>query len=136
MKSVAHTFAKFFSNLAESLLKNLPNNPNKFDVNSVHIYYKNIELKDNFNLNLTTGKKVLEILQFIDISKAVGTDKISGRFLKDGANILAKPIAKTCIISIFSGLFSSDCKIAKLKPLYKKDPKPIMKVLDPLLSYH
>ena len=131
MKSVAHTFAKFFSNLAESLLKNLPNNPNKFDVNSVHIYYKNIELKDNFNLNLTTGKKVLEILQFIDISKAVGTDKISGRFLKDGANI-----AKICIISIFSGLFSSDCKIAKLKPLYKKDPKPIMEVLDPFLSYH
>ena len=48
---------------------------------------------------------------------------VSGRFLKDGANILAKPIAKICNISILSGLFPSDCKIAKLKPLYKKGLK-------------
>ena len=120
MESVAQTFAKFYSNLAESLLKNLPNSPNKFDINSVHHYYKNIELKDNFNLNLTTERKVLKVLQFIDISKAAGIHKISGRFLKDGANILAKPIGKTCNISISSGLSPSDCKIAKLKPLYKK----------------
>ena len=73
MKSVAQTFAKFFSNLAESLIE--------------------------------------------------GTDKISGRLLKDGANILAKHIAKTCNISISSGIFPSDCKIAKLKPLYKKGSK-------------
>ena len=72
---------------------------------------------------MTTGKKVLEILQFLDISKAVGIDKISGRFLNDRANILAKPIAKIYNISISSGLFSSDCKIAKLKPLYKKGSK-------------
>ena len=120
MKSVAQTFAKFYSNLAESLLKNLPNSPDKFDINSVHQYFENIELKDNFNLNLTTKKKVLKVLQFIGISKAAGIDKVSGRYLKDGANILAKTIAEICNISISLGLFLSDCKIAKLKPLYKK----------------
>ena len=62
--------------MAESLLKNLPNPPDKFDINSVQQYYKTIELKDNFNLSLTTEKKVLEVLQFIDISKAAGIDKI------------------------------------------------------------
>ena len=56
LKSVAQTFAKFYSNLAESLLKNLPNSPNKFDMNFVHQYYKNIELKDNFDLKLNTEK--------------------------------------------------------------------------------
>ena len=64
-------------------------------------------------------KKFLEVLQFIDISKPAGIDKISGKFLKDGADILAK----ICNISISSGLFPSDCKIAKLKPLYKKGSK-------------
>ena len=39
-KSVAQTFAKCYSNLAESLLANLPNSPNKFNMNSVHQYYK------------------------------------------------------------------------------------------------
>ena len=53
LKSVAQTFAKFYSTLAESLLKNLPNSPNKFDMNFVPQYYKNIELKDNFILTLT-----------------------------------------------------------------------------------
>ena len=123
MKSVAHTFAKFYFNFAESLLTNLANSPNKFDINSIHQYYKNIELKDNFNLNFTSEKKVLEVLQFIDISKAAGVDKISGRFLKDISIILAKPIAKICNISISSGFFPSDSKIAKLKPLYKKGSK-------------
>ena len=121
MKFVAQTFAKFYSNLAESLLKNLPNFPNKFDINSVHQYYKNIELKGN--LNLTTEKKALEVLQLIVILKAAGIDKISGRFLKDGANILAKSIAKIGKISISSGLFPSDCKIAKFKTLCKKESK-------------
>ena len=34
--------------------------------------------------------KVLEVLQFIDTSKAAGIDEISGTFLKNSANILAK----------------------------------------------
>ena len=117
LKSVAKTFGKSYSNLAESLLENFINSPNKFDINSLN------RLKDNFNLNLTTEKKVLEVTQFIDILKAAGIDKISGRFLKDGANILAKTYSKISNISIFSGLFLSDCKIAKLKPLYKKGSK-------------
>ena len=119
LKSVTQTFAKFYSNLAESLLRI----SQILLTNSVHQYYKNIELKDKFNLNLTTEKKFLEVLQFIDISKAAGIDKISGRFLKDGAHILAKPTAKICKISISSGLFPSDCKIAKLKPLNIKGSK-------------
>ena len=127
MKSVAQTFAKFYTNLAESLLNNLRNSPNKFDINYVRQYYKNIKIKVNFNLNLT-----LEVLQFIDISKAAGIDKISGKFLKDGANILAKPIANMCNISISSGLFPSNCKVAKLKPLYKKGSKTNPKHFRPI----
>ena len=92
LKSVAQTFAKFYSTLAEYLLRKFLNSPNKFDLNYVQQYYKNIELKDNFNINFATEKKVLEILQCIEISKATGIDKIIVKFLKYSANILAKPI--------------------------------------------
>ena len=54
------------------------------------------------------------------------------RYLKDGANILAKPIAEICNISVSSGLFSSDYKIAKLKPLYKKGSKTSPEHLRPI----
>ena len=50
LKSVAQTFANFYTNLAGSLHKNLPNSSYKFDMNSVHQYYKKTELVGNFNL--------------------------------------------------------------------------------------
>ena len=40
LKSVTQTFAKFYSNLAQSLLKNHLNSPKKFDVSFPHQYYK------------------------------------------------------------------------------------------------
>ena len=51
----------------------------------------------NFNLNLTE-EKILEILQCFEISNSA-VDKNSERFLKNGANILAKSIAGICNIS-------------------------------------
>ena len=66
-----------------------------------------------------------KVFQCIDISKAAGVDKISRRFFKDTKNCKysGKIIAKICNISTSSGLFPSDCDIAKLKPLYKKGSK-------------
>ena len=49
--------------------------------------------------------------------------KLSGRFLKDGANILAKPISTLCNLSISQGIFPSACKVAKLKPIFEKGKK-------------
>ena len=55
--------------------------------------------------------------------KATGLDNLSGKFLKDGATVLAKPISQICNLSIKYSIFPSDCKIAKLKPLFKKGLK-------------
>ena len=59
----------------------------------------------------------------IESSKAAGVDKLSGRYLKDDANILAKPISALCNLSISQGVFPSACKVAKLKPIFKKGKK-------------
>ena len=55
--------------------------------------------------------------------KAAGVDKLSGRFLKDGANILAKPISTLCNLSISQRVFPNACKVVKLKPIFKKGKK-------------
>ena len=52
--------------------------------------------------------------------------------MKDGANILSKPITKICNIFICLGLFPSDCKIAKLKPLYKRRCKTNPETFKPI----
>ena len=59
----------------------------------------------------------------IESSKAAGVDKLSGKFLKDSANILAKPISAIYNLSISQGVFPNACKIAKLKPIFKKEKK-------------
>ena len=80
-------------------------------------------ISDDFCLNNTSEEKVLKIMTNIEISKAAGVDKLSSRFLKDGANILAKPISTLCNLSISQGVFPNACKVAKLKPIFKKGKK-------------
>ena len=54
------------------------------------------------------------------VCKAAGIDELSGRFLEDGSRVLSKPISELCNLSVKLGSFSHSCKIAQLKPLFKK----------------
>ena len=81
----------------------------------------------------------MKILKEFKTSKATGIDNLAVRFLKDGSNILCTPIVKICNISIKLASFPDKCKIAKIKPLYKKglktDPKSFRPIsLLPLIS--
>ena len=68
----------------------------------------------------TTEKQVLKIMQVIRSSKAAGIGKISWKILKDGGDILARPVSALCNLSFSWGVFPSACKVAKLKPIFKK----------------
>ena len=59
----------------------------------------------------------------VQTTKAAGIDNIGGRFLKEGATILAQPIAQICNLSIKSSTFPTNCKVAKLRTLFKKGSK-------------
>ena len=101
-------------------------------------YYRHLNLENNnFRFSPTPEKSVLKLLQQIDPSKAVGLDNLGGRFLKDGASELSHPITQLINLSIATSAFPDQCKIAKLKPIYKKssalDPKNYRPIL--LLTY-
>ena len=110
-----------------NLLKKLPKHPNKFTLNTVFQFYKGTIQSDSFNL-LTVSESTIyfkhhlfhTILKNNKVSKTAGLDNLSGRFLKDGAKVLDKHITELCNLWITSGKFPDSCKIAKLKPLYKK----------------
>ena len=73
-----------------------------------------------FSFTQTPEETVLALLQKVDPCKAVGLDNLGGRFLKDGATELSRPVAQIINLSIKSSVFPEQCKIEKLKPLYKK----------------
>ena len=81
---------------------------------------------------------VSAIMNILD-NKAAGIDGLSGIFIKDGEKILSKPISDRINLSISLSSVPESCKVAKLKPLFKKgsklEPKnfrtiPISKVLE------
>ena len=59
----------------------------------------------------------------IESSKAARIYRLLGRFLKEGTNILVKPISVPCNLSISKKVFPNASKVAKLKPLFKKGKK-------------
>ena len=63
---------------------------------------------------------VLKLLKNMDTDKAPGLDNLLARFLKVGADVLAKPITQICNLSIKFSIFPIKCQITKLKPLFKK----------------
>ena len=74
-------------------------------------------------MTYTTEINIEKILRGINICKAAGIDDLLSRFLKDGSQVLSKPISELCNLSIKLGSFPDSCKIAKLKPLFKKGSK-------------
>ena len=101
-------------------MKKLPKPPNKFTLNTVFQHYKGIIQSDSFNLATVSESTILTISKNNKVSKTASLGNLSGRFLKDGGKVLAKPITELCNLSITSGKFPDSCKIAKLKPIYKK----------------
>ena len=139
-KSNAETFKNFYANLALDLVRKLPLPTNRFGTNSVSDYYRHLNLENNnFTFTPTNEDIILNLLQQINPAKAVGLDQLGGKFLKDGANELSLPVTQLINLSIISSVFPSQCKIAKLKPLYKKgsaiEPKNYRPIsLLPILS--
>ena len=115
-------FKNYFSNLSHNLVSKLPLSPNIFTESKIGSYYDNNAVsKDlNFQLSKTSPEKILIILTGLNSSKTAGIDNSSGKFLKDGVHVLARPISQLCNLSIKLSSFPRSCKITKVKPLFKK----------------
>ena len=87
-KTISEVFKMFFANITETLLEKFLHPPNKYGIDSINQFYKDLNITTKSQLKLTM--KMLKILKNIETSKAAAIDNLSGRFLKDGAVILAR----------------------------------------------
>ena len=76
--------------------------------------YSSCTISDDFCLSNASGRKVLIIMTNTESSRAAEADC---------ANMLAKPIPALCNLAISQGVFPNACKVAKLKPIFKKGKK-------------
>ena len=97
----ANIFKDFYSDLAGSLVRKLPNAFNKFNNNSAKQYYMNIEKSfHNFELCNAMLETIKYISACLDASTAPGLDGISAKLLKDGIEVLALSLSNVVIFLI------------------------------------
>ena len=132
-KENVECFKIFYSCLAANLLSKLPDIPVRYGDEHLNNFYDKLTLERNkFKFSKVSEKDVQTILTNMDPTKASGIDDIGGRFIKDGAKIIALPIAQLCNISIDKSSFPRLCKIAKLVPIFKKGSKTETKNYRPI----
>ena len=66
-------------------------------------------------------------------NKGSGLDTIPEKFLKEAAGMLANPLPRIINLSLKLTAFPEECKIAKLKRLFKKSSKIHLKICRPIL---
>ena len=98
-----------------------PNLASKIQVNEDNITPTEFltEKDSSFNLKKVEASSVLKSLTGVKINKATGIDKISNKILKIAAPVIYKNLTDLFNLSITSGVFPSDWKIAKVSPLFK-----------------
>ena len=105
----------------------------KFNTDNTRMFYRKLNPNlEKFELVCITEETIKKLLCCLDVSKGPGMDEISPRFLKDGTEVLAKPICDIIILSIKLSTFPDKCKIAKLTPLFKKGTKTNTKNYKPI----
>ena len=118
----AIAFKRFYSELARGFKEKLPRAPNKFTSQTTKNCYAktSCNVSNDFKFLNVSQEDVKKILPSLDTSKAAGIDKIPAKFLRDGAELLALPLGNIMNLSIKFSTFPEECKIAKLKPIFKK----------------
>ena len=97
----------------------MPRAPNKFISQTTKNYYPktSCNVSNGFKFSNVSQEDVKKILPSLDTSKI---DQIPAKFLRDGAELLALPLGNIMNLSIKFSTFPEECKIAKLKPIFKK----------------
>ena len=96
-------------------------------------------VSNDFEFLNISEEVIKKILLRLDTSKAAEMDEILAKFLRVGPEVLALPFRNIINLSIKLSTFPEECKIAKVKPIFKKgartDPKNCRPIsLLPLVS--
>ena len=125
-KKMSNHFNNFCSTITAKLVEQFPSGTCLYRAacNIAKTFYasrRNSDMK--FNLKHATEEFVYKELCSLNISKSTGLDGIPARFLKDAAPILKVPVTFLINLSISEGQVPDELKMAKVKPLFKKNDR-------------
>ena len=127
---VANIFNSFFTSVAEKLVNKLPKRPIHFAKQFLKDYYQEKGVENSFHFLTVGEEEIKNLLSGLTTSKATGLDSLPARFLKDGAEVLACPLAHIINLTLHSSQIPEDMKNARVVPLYKNKVKLSLETID------
>ena len=125
---VADNFGKFYSTIGSNLANNIQEKGP-----SINDYLKNIKINPNMMyLHPITPSEILRHIDQLPSKNSSGYDSISNRFLKSIKHAITTPLTKIFNLSISTGEFPENMKLAEVIPLFKKGALDIMENYRPI----
>ena len=115
---IANRFNSFFTNIGPELAQNIEDNSSK------HFSDFLIDKPDcTFNFQEVDENTIVKIIDKFPCKTSSGPDSISMKLVKYMKNLIALPISVMVNQMLTTGIFPDRLKLAKVKPIFKKDDK-------------
>ena len=112
---IANRFNSFFTNIGPQLAQNIEDNSSK------HFSDFLIDKPDcTYNFQEVDENTIVKIIDKFPCKTSSGPDSISMKYMK---NLIALPISVMVNQMLTTGIFPDRLKLAKVKPIFKKDDK-------------
>ena len=111
-KDIADRFNKFFTNIGPTLAKSIPKS------SSLPLKYLNEKIKESVLFSPVLENEVKNILMLLKNS-AGGWDGFDAQIIKQIKDFIISPFTHICNLSITTGVFPRQMKIANIVPIYK-----------------
>ena len=87
--------------------------------------------KHSLYLHPILNTEIIEHIDRLPPKNSSGYDNISNKLLKKIKYSILTPLSHIFNLSLKSGIFPTEMKLAEIIPLYKKGEKTIWKIIDP-----
>ena len=125
-KDIANEFNSFFTSIGITLAQKFDNVNNSDDdscKNVTNDECNNDDVSGNFNFGFVTPSFVFDEICNFSNKKSSGLDNFNVELLKLSAPIICDSLAYICNLSLYTSIFPSDWKLAKVTPIYKEGDK-------------
>ena len=115
-RNIADCFNQYFSSIGCKLSESIQN------INIEPMAFVT-PVESSFHFSRISVQEVLSALNQLNLRKSPGLDGISVKLLKDTSDVIAQPLANIFNLSLQTGIFPDDWKIAKISPVFKEGNK-------------
>ena len=115
-RNIADCFNQYFSSIGCKLSESIHN------INIEPMAFVT-PVESSFHFSRISVQEVLSALNQLNLRKSPGLDGISVKLLKDTSDVIAQPLANIFNLSLQTGIFPDDWKIAKISPVFKEGNK-------------